>query len=101
MEIDRVLETPRAIGLDLFNIGSTYQAREDFPQALEHYERALPPLRLTSDLPHIAETLFRTGLISEKMGLPEKAKQYFQAAVKAASRAGMPELEEKARLKFD
>ena len=36
LEIDRVLETPRAIGLDLFNIGSTYQAREDFPQALEH-----------------------------------------------------------------
>jgi tetratricopeptide (TPR) repeat protein len=101
LEIDRGLETPRAIGLDLFNIASTYQAREDFPQALEYYERALPPFRLTSDLPHIAEALFRMGLISERIGQPEKAKQYFQAAVEVASRAGMPELEKKARLKID
>ncbi len=101
LEIDKALETPRAIGLGLFDIASTYQAKQDFPQALEYCDRALPSFRLTSDLPHIAEILFRMGLINEKMGQAERAKQYVQATVEADTRAGMPELVQKARLKID
>ena len=40
-------------------------------------------------------------MISEKIGQPEKAKQYFLDTVEAATRAGMPELVKKARLKID
>ncbi len=101
LEIERAPETPRAVGLRLFNIAATCQAKQDFPPTPEYFERAMPSFRLTSNQPHIAASVFRMGLISEETEQPEKAKQYFQTGVEAATGADIQELVQKAHLRID
>ncbi len=94
--IDARLSEYSRLAADHYMMASVHSKRNEYKPALEEAALALENDKKAENPGGIAQDLIAVGIISSKMGDPERAYGYYRRAFETARAAGLPELKAKA-----